>query len=748
MPSSPPPAPSTTTMAPPAAPAVRERRKKRRWGDAPPSTTTIAGTSTATANGSTTTEPVSLSNSSSTTTTAIAAKAKAAALQQSIAARLAALKAKKGLSSSSSSQKQALKRPPAQIQTQQQREDEEKKRPTKKAKVYDLDLSVTTPQFKKEKKAFEKPKEKINPYLAHLKQGKTTLETKNTSSYTKSNSNMDDMDILLDSRLAGSKVSKTRIRNKELKFIEPGTFIEKAERKRTKIENAQKSGFMSGRKVGTFVKPTTMAHVHVGTDADADADKDPNVTNVIMDPHCQNSGDYYGTNENKDARTLVPRADAILTSTTDGSTKDTGGVVVIPQPLVMEWWDIPLLPFKLQKQLVQKEQDVLNSQTKKQILKLSHDKKKQTANDENKNDARTETKNNQQQQQQQQELSTFIQKCYIAASITNSKTYQLVQHPVPIQPKPTSTSTTSTKAKQPTLHLTKKEMKRQRKLRRVEKQREIQDLQAAGILPPPEPKLTLANFMKVLGQKAVLDPSQMEQKVLNQIQGRKFKHEKMNADRKLTKEQKALKLKNKLEEDTSTCLSVALFLVKDMSHRYHRTKVDLNAQQLNITGGVLECEHNPKLSLVIAEGGPKAIKKYIRLMMVRMKWKGEHFLSNEQEQDDDSQEGDDTQNQQQNDQNMDMDIDINDAHDNNGEAEVKPQPKSQRFNPDNSCELVWSGMAAKRMFTSFIFQSCPTSDHARKVLESKGAAHFWDQVIVHANGSGESFNFKLGSDDV
>jgi U4/U6 small nuclear ribonucleoprotein PRP3 len=92
-------------------------------------------------------------------------------------------------------------------------------------------------------------------------------------------------------------------------------------------------------------------------------------------------------------------------------------------------------------------------------------------------------------------------------------------------------------------------------------------------------------------------------------------------------------------EDTSASVSVALFLVKDMSHRYHRTKVDLNAQQNKITGGVLECEV-PKLSLVICEGGPKAIKRYIRLMTVRMKWKGEGVLDVE-ESDDEEMEGND-----------------------------------------------------------------------------------------------------------
>jgi len=338
---------------------------------------------------------------------------------------------------------------------------------------------------------------------------------------------------------------------------------------------------------------------------------------------------------------------------------------------------------------------------------------------------------NDKEEMQNQELEDeraqeeLITNCLKEASIQHCKTYSLIQHPIPVKP-----PNAPKDAPAPTLHLTKKEMKRQRKLRRAEKQRELQDLQAAGLIPAPEPKLTLSNFMRVLGDQAVMDPSKMELKVTEQIQARKLKHEKMNLDRKLTKEQRSEKRERKLNEDTSEAVSVALFLVKDMSHRYHRTKVDLNAQQNKITGGVLECE-NPKMCLVISEGGPKAIKRYTRLMTCRMKWKGEGML--------DIAESDD-------DSDGDHNVNGNDGIHNGGDdQEEKLQP--QKFNPDNSCELVWTGMAPKRMFRTFVFQACETSDDARRVLEAKGVAHFWDQVVAHASGSGDNFNFKLGGGD-
>jgi U4/U6 small nuclear ribonucleoprotein PRP3 len=108
-------------------------------------------------------------------------------------------------------------------------------------------------------------------------------------------------------------------------------------------------------------------------------------------------------------------------------------------------------------------------------------------------------------------------------------------------------------------------------------------------------------------------------------------------------------------------------------------------------------------------------------MLERMKWKGENMLDR----------GD-----------SDDDNDGNEPMDGTNPSNMD-EPK-QKFNPENYCQLVWTGMAPKRMFNTFAFQSCPNAESARKVLEAKGVAHFWDQVVVHASGMGETFNFRLG----
>jgi U4/U6 small nuclear ribonucleoprotein PRP3 len=351
----------------------------------------------------------------------------------------------------------------------------------------------------------------------------------------------------------------------------------------------------------------------------------------------------------------------------------------------MEWWDVELLPSKLKKQVAAYEGKALSKQAQSQMQQLGSSSALVVDSED---------------------LRDLQKRCFDQASLSYSKTAALIQHIVPIKPPNAKDGPEA----QPTLYLTKRELKRQRKLRRQEKQRELQDMQAAGLVPPPEARLTLKNFIKVLGDQAFLDPSQMEQKVVEQIQARQRAHLERNEANKLTKEQSSAKRAKKLQEDTSAGVHVALFYVKDMSHPYHRTKVDLNAQQYNITGGVLECDV-PRMSCVICEGGPKAIKRYQRLMLVRMKWTGPEHVDIEDE-DDEGEEG-----------------------------------TTHKFNPDNKCELVWTGMAVKRFFKGFVFQSCEVSDQARKILRAKGVGHFWDQVLTHASGRIDHFQLKLADDD-
>lgn len=116
--------------------------------------------------------------------------------------------------------------------------------------------------------------------------------------------------------------------------------------------------------------------------------------------------------------------------------------------------------------------------------------------------------------------------------------------------------------------------------------------------------------------------------------------------------------------------------------------MDVNAQQYHLTGGVLICKDD-NLSMVVVEGGRKAIKHYTKLMLRRIDWLGDK-----------------------------ADNDEDDSDDEGAGAAAK----------SNGCTLVWQGVVARKAFNTFRFQECRTAATARKVMEAKHVVHYWDLV--------------------
>jgi U4/U6 small nuclear ribonucleoprotein PRP3 len=643
----------------------QERRKRKRWGERPPAVgenaALVGNSAHAGLSVTAAAAPSQHLSPSQSPPQAVAndPKARLLAAQESIRARLAAAKA--NLYSAPPPTSDSLV--PSETTT----------RPTKRAKVYELDLTVTAPTFQdvravvpsapppaavsatksKTPEPASVPTKISNPYLAHQYSAIQTGDNEDGGGG-------DAVDEFIDDRL--QRASKPRNRHKELTFVEPGKWQEIADTKRAKEFKAVASGYTSGRKTGHTIQAPTLAA-------------------------------YTGSLSAVDEDTVPPRADA------HPDTK---------MPLALEWWDMELLPTKLKKIVAALESKGLVPAESTNTKSVTSHTDAGAADQEM---AYGDTPD----MSDESDLQSLRTRCFEQASLSYSKTAALVQHIVPIKPPNVDAAAPP---KEAVLRLTKKEMKRQRKLRRQEKQRELQDLQAAGLVAAPEPRLTLRNFIQVLGDQAFLDPSKIEQKVQEQMQARQQAHLERNAAAKLTKEQRAAKRARKLAEDTTHAVATALFYVKDMSHPYHRTKVDLNAQQLSLSGCVLECAQDPSLACIIVEGGPKAIKRYSRLLLVRMKWTGLDGAAIDDDEDDDDME----------------------------EPEMDGLV-THKFNPHNKCEFVWQGMVVKRLFHGFLFQACETHDQARKILKAKGALHYWDQVLQHASGQSGKFQFKMAPDD-
>lgn len=260
----------------------------------------------------------------------------------------------------------------------------------------------------------------------------------------------------------------------------------------------------------------------------------------------------------------------------------------------------------------------------------------------------------------------------------------LVEHPIQMKPPADPTKDITIP-----VYLTKKERKKLRRQSRQEAQRELQEKIRIGLAPPAEPKVRMANLMRVLGTEAVQDPTKVEAHVRAQMAKRQRAHEEANAARKLTVEQRRDKKMRKIKEDTSLGVHVAVYRIRDLSNQSTKFKIETNAKQLFMTGFVVlykDC------NVVVVEGGPKQQRKFRRLMLHRIKW-SEGQKHTKDEDDSDMEE----------------------------EAEKA-----------NKCVLVWEGTVKTRAFSEMKFKTCPTESFAHEQFKKCGVGHYWDLAFSGA----------------
>ncbi|KAI0819490.1 pre-mRNA processing factor 3-domain-containing protein [Trametes gibbosa] len=277
-----------------------------------------------------------------------------------------------------------------------------------------------------------------------------------------------------------------------------------------------------------------------------------------------------------------------------------------------------------------------------------------------------------------------------------------IQHPIPI-PAPGDKNEVALKP----LKLTKKEQKKVRKQRRQAELQDKRDRIRMGLIPPDAPKVRLANLMKVLTSDAVQDPTRVEARVRREVAMRKHQHEKMNAERKLTDEQRREKLEAKKVEEDKKGIYGAVFKVKTLSDPSHRFKVRKNAEQMNLTG---TCIFHPSFSMVYVEGAAKFIRQYKKLMLRRIAWtEAARERGGE-----------------------DVEIEGPDEEGEGGSGKAKAKAVTSAMDgqvslDDNHCWMIWEGQLRDRAFSNFKPKSCPTDSAAKEVLGEK-LAGYWDQA--------------------
>jgi len=268
--------------------------------------------------------------------------------------------------------------------------------------------------------------------------------------------------------------------------------------------------------------------------------------------------------------------------------------------------------------------------------------------------------------------------------INREKITHYVEHPVPIK-----NLIEKEVPEAAMMHLTPKERKKLRRLKRQERTQEIRDKIKMGILQPPPPKVKMSNLMRVLGDEAIADPSTVERRVRQQVEQRRKEHEQRNEARKLPAEERKEKKRQKWIEEGGPQTYVSVYKVKDLTNKRHLFKIDMNAQQFHLTGVCLQAQGIA--NIVVVEGGARAIKRYRKLMTRRIKW------TEDQTKDDDGDDSEDDEN--------------------------VTAPKIQ-----DHCVLIWDGVVKQRSFKSWRVSQVRTDNEARKILGDRGAEHYWDML--------------------
>ncbi|KAL9030092.1 MAG: hypothetical protein Q9196_001755 [Gyalolechia fulgens] len=266
-----------------------------------------------------------------------------------------------------------------------------------------------------------------------------------------------------------------------------------------------------------------------------------------------------------------------------------------------------------------------------------------------------------------------------------------IQHPVALNP-PQELKMPPPKP----MHLTSKEQAKIRRQRRMADLKEQQAKVRLGLEPPEPPKVKRSNLMRVLGEEAVKDPTAVEARVNREIADRANKHEAMNEERKLTKEQKHEKLKTQQEKDAQMGILCTVYKIESLANPRHRFKVDKNAKDHNLTGVTIL---HPRLNLVVVEGGAHSIAMYRKLMMQRIDWT----------------------------ENTHPNAAIREGH-KEAEAQWLRAEDDKGVLKDlaaNRCQVIWEGEEKQRAFRKWASKVCGTDAEARDALSRGKMESMW-----------------------
>lgn len=166
-------------------------------------------------------------------------------------------------------------------------------------------------------------------------------------------------------------------------------------------------------------------------------------------------------------------------------------------------------------------------------------------------------------------------------------------------------------------------------------------------------------------------------------------------------------MKRKHERDiTQNECRLAVFKVEKLTEAKLKFKIEMNAQQFHMGGFCLIADQTmaPDLpNLVIVEGGPRAIKRFKRLMLRRIDWSFKGAIQ--------AKEGEENKE----DDKMEVDSDEEDK---------------VKVSKDKKCHLIWEGVQRKKTFEKWRIVDIRSENEAKRLLGDKGCEQFWHMVTT------------------
>lgn len=112
-------------------------------------------------------------------------------------------------------------------------------------------------------------------------------------------------------------------------------------------------------------------------------------------------------------------------------------------------------------------------------------------------------------------------------------------------------------------------------------------------------------------------------------------------------------------------------------------------------------------NLIIVEGGPRAIKKYKRLMLRRIDWNSKARQRKAETEEDPNAEAPEEE----------------EDKDDEGDDEAK-------VSKDKKCYLIWEGIQRKKSFEKWRVVDVRSENEAKRLLTEKSCEQFWNMAIT------------------